>query len=204
MGLFFSCETSVRTTMKKIFSTMTLEWLAGVEDVDVKARTVTVKGPRGVLTRSFKASSVDLFVDKKKKTVTIELWFGTSKQAAVLRTLLSHIKNLMLGVTKGFQYKMRFVYAHFPVNVNIAEEGKLIEIRNFLGEKVIRRVQMLEGVTVTRNDAVKDEIIVQGNNKENVGTSAALIHQSTLVKNKDIRKFLDGIYVSETGFIVQD
>ena len=27
--------------------------------------------------------------------------------------------------------------------------------------------------------------------------SAALIHQSTLVKNKDIRMFLDGIYVSE-------
>lgn len=27
--------------------------------------------------------------------------------------------------------------------------------------------------------------------------SAALIHQSVLVKRKDIRKFLDGIYVSE-------
>ncbi len=30
---------------------------------------------------------------------------------------------------------------------------------------------------------------------------AANIHQSTLVKNKDIRKFLDGIYVSEKGEI---
>ena len=33
---------------------------------------------------------------------------------------------------------------------------------------------------------------------------AALIQQSTTVKNKDIRKFLDGIYVSEKGNIVQD
>ena len=99
---------------------------------------------------------------------------------------------------------MRFVYAHFPVNVNISDDGKVIEVRNFLGEKVIRRVEMLEGVTITRTEEVKDEIILVGNSKENVGTSAAQIHQSTLVKKKDIRKFLDGIYVSETGFVVTD
>jgi large subunit ribosomal protein L9e len=32
---------------------------------------------------------------------------------------------------------------------------------------------------------------------EAVSQSAALIQQSTTVKNKDIRKFLDGLYVSE-------
>jgi large subunit ribosomal protein L9e len=32
---------------------------------------------------------------------------------------------------------------------------------------------------------------------------AASIHQSTLVKNKDIRKFLDGIYVSEKGAMIE-
>lgn len=31
--------------------------------------------------------------------------------------------------------------------------------------------------------------------------SCALVHQSCLVKHKDIRKFLDGIYVSEKGTI---
>jgi len=33
---------------------------------------------------------------------------------------------------------------------------------------------------------------------------AALIQQSTTVKNKDIRKFLDGIYVSEKTTVVKD
>lgn len=29
------------------------------------------------------------------------------------------INNLIIGVTKGYKYKMRYVYAHFPINVNI-------------------------------------------------------------------------------------
>ena len=40
---------------------------------------------------------------------------------------------------------MRLVYAHFPINANIEEAGKLIEIRNFLGEKRVRIVRMLPG-----------------------------------------------------------
>jgi large subunit ribosomal protein L9e len=107
---------------------------------------------------------------------------------------------MITGVTKGFEYKMKFVYAHFPINVAIAEDGKKIEIRNFLGEKIVRKVNMLEGVTVIRTDQ-KDEIALKGNDIDLVSQSAASIHQSCLVKNKDIRKFLDGIYVSERNVL---
>ena len=34
--------------------------------------------------------------------------------------------------------------------------------------------------------------------------TAAFIQQSVKVKNKDIRKFLDGIYVSEKSTVVKD
>merc|ERR1712167_71621 len=91
----------------------------------------------------------------------------------------------------------------FPPNVNISDAKDMIEIRNFLGEKVIRRVPMLEGITIDRSE-VKDEIILEGNNVENLGTSAARIQQICKVRNKDIRKFLDGIYVSEKGLVVKD
>ena len=92
---------------------------------------------------------------------------------------------------------MRFVYAHFPINVNIVNSGKDLEIRNFLGEKMVRHVPMLDGVTVGRSERQKDEIFVTGNNIEAVSQSAASIQHSTSITNKDIRKFLDGIYVSE-------
>jgi large subunit ribosomal protein L9e len=91
---------------------------------------------------------------------------------------------------------MKTVYAHFPINTQIIGGGKSIDIRNFLGEKMVRNVQMLPGTLVSQS-TVKDELIIQGNSLENVAQSAALINGAIKVKNKDIRKFLDGVYVSE-------
>lgn len=189
--------------MKTIFASQTIKVPAGVE-LKIKSRNVIVKGKYGELRREFRHLPVDIKVHKGGQMVTVQMWFGTTRNLACIRTLCTHIKNMITGVTKQFQYKMRFVYAHFPINSNITDGGKAIEIRNFLGEKRVRVIQMLPGVTVERSNAVKDEIMLSGINLESVSRSAALIHQSTLVKKKDIRKFLDGIYVSETGTIVQD
>lgn len=136
------------------------------------------------------------------KKLKITLWHANRKHSACLRTVCSHIQNMITGVTKGFLYKMRFVYAHFPINVNVGDEGKNVEIRNFLGEKIIRRVAMLDGVSVALSTEQKDELILSGNDIENVSQTAAKIQQCTEVKNKDIRKFLDGIYVSEKTNVV--
>lgn len=169
--------------------------------VSVKARVVTVKGPRGVLRRSFKHSRVTLEKLSDKKLI-IKKTFGLKKEIANVNTISSHIKNMFTGVQRGYRYKMRFVYAHFPINCAISENGTLCEIRNFLGERIIRRVHTLEGVKAVMSK-VKDEIYIEGNDIELVSRTAALIQQSTTVKDKDIRKFLDGIYVSEKGNIVE-
>ena len=76
------------------------------------------------------------------------------------------------------------------------DDGQTVEVRNFLGEKYVRRVVMSDGVKCVQTGQ-KDEIAVEGNDLELVSQSAAQIQQCVLVKNKDIRKFLDGIYVSE-------
>jgi len=138
------------------------------------------------------------------KVLRVEMAFGKRKQLAAIRTACSHVTNLIKGVTKGFEYKMRLVYAHFPININIEEGGKVIEIRNFLGEKRVRTVRMLAGVTVERSAAVKDELVISGNDVELVSRSAALINMVCHVRKKDIRKFLDGVYLSERSTIVKD
>ena len=62
----------------------------------------------------------------------------------------------------------------------------------------LREVDCLGDAIITRS-TVKDELIVEGTDIELTSRTCALIHQICLVKNKDIRKFLDGIYVSEKG-----
>ncbi|KAJ3342887.1 hypothetical protein HDU91_000476, partial [Kappamyces sp. JEL0680] len=91
----------------------------GVE-VTVKARIVTVKGSRGELTKNFQHVAVELSFPKENK-LRVKVWHGNRKHVACIRTVASHIENMIKGVTIGFEYKMRFVYAHFPINANIAD-----------------------------------------------------------------------------------
>ncbi|OJJ63281.1 hypothetical protein ASPSYDRAFT_138768 [Aspergillus sydowii CBS 593.65] len=175
--------------------------------VHIRSRIVTVEGPRGKLTKDLSHIAVT-FGRPKKDLISIEMHHGSRKGVATLRTVRTIINNLIIGVTKGFKYKMRYVYAHFPINVNIeknAETGQFdVEIRNFLGEKYVRRVVCQPGVDIMTSPNVKDELQLSGNSLEAVSQSAADIQQICRVRNKDIRKFLDGLYVSEKGNIVEE
>lgn len=84
------------------------------------------------------------------------------------------------------------------------EEANCLRARNFLGEKIVRRVVLRPGVDVEVSKNTKDEIALSGNSLENVSQSAADIQQICRVRNKDIRKFLDGVYVSERGNIAEE
>jgi large subunit ribosomal protein L9e len=187
--------------MKAIQTSQTVVIPEGVT-VDLDGRKVKVTGPRGTLEKNFNHVSVEITRQGKNK-LNVAVWFGARKHLACIRTVCTHIKNMITGVTKGFQYKMRAAYSHFPINVSIVDGKKTIEIRNYLGEKIVRRVPMADGVTVDVTDQ-KDEIVLKGASLDAVSQSAATIQQITAVKNKDTRKFLDGIYVSERSTVVRD
>merc|ERR1711892_1463878 len=196
------CAFSHCQDMKTILKTGTVDIPDKVK-VTIVSRMVTVTGPRGKVTKNLKHLPVEM-VFKDEKTIKIDRWFTYGKQAACIRTACSHINNMILGVTVGFEYKMRFVYAHFPINCTITGQKNKVEIRNFLGEKVVRTVDCYEGVTASRSTDIKDEIVLVGNDIENVSKTCALIQQICAVKHKDIRKFLDGIYVSAKGNVIKD
>jgi len=129
--------------MKDIYKDDTLDVPSNVE-VSIKSRIVTVKGPRGVLTKNLRHLDIEIRLETPRK-IRFIVWHGKRKHVACIRTVRSLINNMIVGVTKGYQYKMRYVYAHFPINVNISDNGREVEIRNFLGEKIIRKVAMPEG-----------------------------------------------------------
>jgi len=140
---------------------------------------------------------VEIKKESKKKNIRLNVWFGDRKKIASLNTISSHITNLFIGVSSGFLYRMRSVYAHFPINIEIKEGGRMVEIRNFLGERRVRKINLPFQVKCEKNEKTKDEITLKGADIKLVSAGAASIQQLCLVKNKDIRKFLDGIYVSE-------
>jgi len=191
--------------MRDVLQTETLE-IPDEVTVSIKSRLIEVSGPRGQLSKNVRHTNMDiqLIKSKSKNKVLLAVWQGGRKHVACLRTIKSLINNMIIGVTKGFRYKMRSVYAHFPINCIIQEDGKLLEVRNFLGEKLVRHVNMLDGVVVSESKAQKDELILEGNDVHNVSQSAASIQGACCVRNKDIRKFLDGIYVSEKGTIAAE
>jgi len=182
--------------MREIYKDDELEVPSGVT-VDIKSRVITVKGPRGELVKAVKHIQISLrtLVSKRQggsTKIKIVIWHGGRKHVACIRTIKSLIENMITGVTSGFLYKMRYVYAHFPINCIISDKKDHIEIRNFLGEKRVRAVNMLTGVSVEEDKNQKDQIIVFGNDLDNVSQSAASIQQACNVRHKDIRKFLDG------------
>ena len=101
------------------------------------------------------------------------------------------IANMIKGVQKGYTYKLKIVYAHFPISVKIKDRA--VHIENYYGERSAR-ISKIIGVT-TKVTTEGDDIVVSGPNLEQVSQTAANIEASTKVKNKDQRVFLDGVYI---------
>lgn len=112
------------------------------------------------------------------------------KELAAIGTVAAHIRNMVTGVTKGYTYKLKIVYAHFPMSVKVQRDRVVID--NFTGERRPRFAEVLENVKVTVEG---DDVVVKGLSISDVSQTAANIEQATRVKAKDPRVFLDGIYV---------
>jgi len=161
----------------------------GVE-INLTGKKITVKGEKGTLARDF--SSAQILIDADGKDIRIWAKWPRKKEAALVGTIYSHVQNMISGVQKGFTYKLKIVFSHFPITVKT--QDKIVVIENFTGERRGRKAKILGNVKV-KIDA--EDVIVQGLNLEDVSQTAANIEQSTKVKRKDPRIFLDGIYVYE-------
>ncbi len=164
------------------------------EGVEVRiegSSRISVKGRLGQVTKDLSHANVRLEVTSNK--ILVKLVGRGRKADALLGTIKSIIKNMIIGVTQGFTYKMKIIASHFPITVRV--QGDTVYIENFIGERSPRIAKIVgEG---TRVEVRGEDVIVKGVDKEAVGQTAANIEQATKVKRKDPRKFLDGIYVYE-------
>jgi len=150
--------------------------------------TVTVKGPKGEVSRDLRYPGIEILKDDSHLVVNSRL--EDKRHKAMVGTLAAHIGNMIIGVTKGYEYKMKVVYSHFPIQLK-ASPSELV-INNFLGERKSRSARVLPGAKI---EIGKDEVVITGIDKESVGQTMANIEQATRVRGFDIRVFQDGVYL---------
>lgn len=158
--------------------------------VNVKGKKVETMGEKGRVVRDFSHAPVS--IELKDDSITVESQWPRKKEAALVGTICAHIKNMTIGVTEGFTYKLKIVFSHFPISVKVDQDKVVID--NFTGERSSRIAKIQGDTKIT---VQTEDIIVQGVNIEDVSQTAANIEQATKVKKKDPRVFLDGIYIYE-------
>jgi large subunit ribosomal protein L6 len=153
---------------------------------------ISVKGPKGSIERPFPSDALDVAVAKGNVTLTLKIPPGRKQSKALLHTWEAHVRNLLTGVTDGFEAKMKIVAAHFPMKVAVKDDQLVIE--NFLGEKFPRTAHLRAGVEAKVDG---EFVILSGNDVELVGQSSANIERATHIRDYDPRVFQDGIYIVE-------
>lgn len=154
---------------------------------------LTIEGKKGKIIKDFShMKKVDILY--KDNTVKISSYFPRKSTEAKLGTLRSVLINAIEGVTKGYTYKMKIAYSHFPITVDT--DGDRILIKNFIGERS-PRITFKAGNYPINIKATKEDVVISGIDKEDVGQTCANIQATCRIRDKDKRIFQDGIYVYE-------
>lgn len=165
-----------------------IEIPGGIE-VEIQGSSVSIKGPEGSIAREFRGAG-NLEMKKEGDKIIIGNKKSTKREKKMINTITAHLRNMIKGVQKKFEYELKICYSHFPITVEI--KGGEAVIKNFLGEKIARKARIPSGVDV---EAGKDIIKVSAVDKELAGRTAANFEAATKVGNRDRRVFQDGIFM---------
>ena len=168
-----------------------IEIPAGIT-VTYKEGILTAKGKAGTLTRKLAHPRVN--IELSGKEIRISCIEPKRREAAVAGTVMSHILNMLHGAAQPFEYKMRIVYSHFPIKTAI--KGNVFHVENFLGEKSPRKAKILSDTKIVVKG---DEVVLTGPNLEGVSQTAANIEKATRIKDRDLRIFQDGVFITKKG-----
>jgi large subunit ribosomal protein L6 len=150
---------------------------------------LTAKGSYGSVQKDF--TKMPAIIDLQDNKITIKSHGNRKKDFALVNTIQSVINNMIKGSSKGFTYRLKIVFAHFPITVKI--KNREIHVENFFGERSARTSKII-GVD-TKVTVEGEDVVITGPNIENVSQSAANLELATRIKNKDSRVFLDGVYI---------
>ncbi|MEM4577320.1 MAG: 50S ribosomal protein L6 [Pyrobaculum sp.] len=159
---------------------------------------VKVRGPLGEIVKEFRNTPVVMSIVDGK--VVLEVFGARKREYALLGTYKGILRNMFLGVTKGWRYKLKVIYTHFPMLIKV--QGSQLIIENFLGRKSKIVIEIPKGVKVEVKG--KEDIIIEGIDRDLVSRFAAAVQQATELRGDERPSphgregglgVVDGIYV---------
>ncbi|MFB6099914.1 MAG: 50S ribosomal protein L6 [Candidatus Nanohalobium sp.] len=144
------------------------------------------------VSKKMQHAMVDVDIDGQEVTFSTR---STKKDVqSIVHTYRNHVENMIEGLEDEHVYRMKGVYAHFPMTVK--QEGDQVVIENFMGERNPRKVDIMEGVTV---EVDGEDLTLRGADKDAVSQTAARVEQMCHKGNRDPRTFQDGVYITQKG-----
>lgn len=162
-------------------------------DAQIAGGRIKLKGPKGEVERKLELTK-DIKIEKVDGKIKISSENERRQVKSLIGTNIAHIRNSVEGVTRGFVYKLKVVYSHFPITVKV--EGGKVFIQNFLGERV-PRVANIVGKTDVKVDGT--DITVTGINLDEVSQTAGNIELTARITGYDKKVFQDGCYIVSKG-----
>ena len=172
-----------------------LEIPSGI-NVVVEDNVITLKKDNNEIKRKLN-NRIVVKVDGNK--VLISSKNISKREKKILYSIKAHIKNAFEGLSKGFKYKLQAVSVHFPMTLEFDKVNNVLLVKNFLGEKKPRTINIIPGVEVKLN---KDLIELDSADIEKAGQVAANIEKGTKIRYRDRRVFQDGIFITEKPGVV--
>ncbi|MFX1320284.1 MAG: 50S ribosomal protein L6 [Promethearchaeota archaeon] len=177
--------------VKLAYFTEEVEIHKGVKVTLEGGHQIRVRGPNGDITKDF-SHVRGIKVAIKDNKVIFSTNFPKRETLALIKTIVSIINNLIMGVQTNYKYVCKVAYSHFPCTVEVKTDKKEVHIVNFLGERAPRVTNYLDNVKV---EVEGDDVYLIGPDKESLGQVAANIKRACRIRKKDPRVFQDGVYL---------
>ena len=139
---------------------------AGVTVNVADGNVVTVKGPKGELTRALRA---EMIIKQEGNTITVERPSDDKLHRSLHGLTRTLLHNMVTGVTEGFKKELEVN----GVGYRVAKEGKNLVMNLGFSHQVI--VPEIEGITI--DVPGPNKIVVSGCDKQTVGQFAAEIRE---------------------------
>ena len=163
---------------------------AGV-DIKIEAEnTVTVKGPKGTLTKKLHK---DMIIEKQDNTIIVKRPSENKEHKSLHGLTRTLVNNMVIGVTEGFTKTLEVN----GVGYRAAKQGNKLALT--LGYSHPVEMEPTEGITI--DVPAPNQIIIGGADKQSVGQFAAKVREKRPpepYKGKGI-KYVDEIIKRKEG-----